>query len=71
MGFLNKLSKLINKENIPPVKDLAAEQGEDISPISLDIDEEDKLIVALSASIMAAKDKNNSYYHISKITRIE
>ncbi len=37
----------------------------------LEIDEEDKLVVALAASIMAGKDKNNSYYHITKIRRIK
>jgi hypothetical protein len=34
------------------------------------IDEEDKLVVALAASIAAAKDKPDSYFHISKITRV-
>lgn len=33
-------------------------------------DEEDRLVVALAASIMAAKEKPDSYYHISKLTRI-
>jgi glutaconyl-CoA/methylmalonyl-CoA decarboxylase subunit delta len=33
-------------------------------------DEEDRLVVALAASIAAANDKPDSYFHISKITRI-
>lgn len=33
-------------------------------------DEEDRLVVALAASIMAAKEKPDSYYHISKLTRV-
>lgn len=34
-------------------------------------DEEDRLVVALAASAMAASDKSNSHFHISKITRIK
>jgi Na+-transporting methylmalonyl-CoA/oxaloacetate decarboxylase gamma subunit len=34
-------------------------------------DEEDRLVVALAASIMAANDKPDSHFHISKITRIK
>ena len=34
-------------------------------------DEEDRLVVALAASIMASNDKPDSYFHISKITRIK
>ncbi len=36
-----------------------------------EIDEEDRIIIALAASIMAGKDKPNSHFHISKITRIQ
>ncbi|MEG0775557.1 hypothetical protein [Clostridium sp.] len=36
-----------------------------------EIDEEDRLVVALAASIMAGKDKPNSHFHISKITRVD
>ncbi|MGM9974749.1 MAG: hypothetical protein ACI33K_11990 [Clostridiaceae bacterium] len=73
MGLLDRLRELMvgkkedsfttaledNKSN------LIDEQAE------LEIDEEDKLVVALAASIMAGKDKNNSYYHITKIRRIK
>jgi Na+-transporting methylmalonyl-CoA/oxaloacetate decarboxylase gamma subunit len=34
-------------------------------------DEEDRLVVALAASIAAANDKPDSYFHISKITRVK
>jgi predicted nucleic acid-binding protein len=33
-------------------------------------DEEDRLVVALAASIAAAKEKPDAYFHISKLTRI-
>lgn len=32
-------------------------------------DEEDRLVVALAASIMASNEKPDSYFHISKLTR--
>jgi Na+-transporting methylmalonyl-CoA/oxaloacetate decarboxylase gamma subunit len=34
-------------------------------------DEEDRLVVALAASVMASNDKPDSYFHITKITRIK
>lgn len=36
-----------------------------------DNDEEDRLVVALAASIMASEEKPDSYFHISKLTRIK
>ena len=33
-------------------------------------DEEDRLVVALAASIMASNEKPDAYFHISKLTRI-
>lgn len=41
------------------------------SYVNSEIDSDDKLVVALAASIMAGKDKPNSHFHISKITRID
>ena len=35
-----------------------------------EIDEEDRIVVALVASAMASEDYPNSVFHISKITRI-
>lgn len=69
MGFLNKLTKIFGKEEAHNTED--ALQGKILKSNFYEIDEEDKLVVALAATIMAGKDKNNSYYHISKITRIE
>jgi hypothetical protein len=37
----------------------------------LEIDEEEKIVVALAASIMAGKDKPDSHFHISKIRRVK
>jgi flagellar basal body-associated protein FliL len=34
-------------------------------------DEEDRLVVALAASIMASNEKPDSYFHISKLIRIK
>jgi hypothetical protein len=52
-----------NYENTPP-------SNVHIQSFS-DDDEEERLVVALAASAMAANDKPNSYFHISKITRIK
>ncbi|WP_040213994.1 hypothetical protein [Clostridium polynesiense] len=67
MGFLSSLSRLFNKEEID-------DKPEEISILKkeeYEIDEEDRLVVALAASIMAGKDKPDSYFHISKMTRIK
>jgi len=37
----------------------------------LEINEEDKIVAALAASIMASKNNPESSFHISKITRIK
>lgn len=42
-----------------------------VQNVKYEIDEEDRIIIALAASIMAGKDKPNSHFHISKITRIQ
>jgi pantothenate kinase len=39
--------------------------------LNLEIDEEDRVVVAIAASIMAGKDKPDSHFHISKITRVK
>jgi len=39
--------------------------------ITYDIDEEDRIVVALVATAMASKDKPNSEFHISKIARVK
>ncbi len=65
MGFLDRFFGQKNKYEKSITEEVAT------SPESLPIDEEDKIVVALAASIMAGKDKNNSHYHISSIKRIK
>lgn len=36
-----------------------------------EIDEEEKIVIALAASAFAGKDKPNSRFHITRITRIK
>lgn len=67
MGIVDSLKKMFTKEEIKenPVEESA------VSSITYEIDEEDRIVVALAASAMAAEDKPNSEFHISKITRIK
>jgi hypothetical protein len=67
MGISSFFKKLFNneEETVSVVEENTAE------PVELEIDEEDRLVVALAASIMAGKDKPNSHYHISNIKRIK
>ena len=67
MGFLSKLKKLVDKEENSTTLEAESTKEE---AYSLEIDEEDKLVVALAASVMAGKEKNNSHYHISKIIKL-
>ena len=67
MGLLDSLKKLFNKEEETEV----LVENTKVEQVSLEIDEEDKLVVALAASVMAGKDKPDSHYHISSITRIK
>jgi hypothetical protein len=68
MSLKDTFLKIFNRYEEPEEaveESIQAQQG------PLEIDEEDKLVVALAASIMAGKDKPNSHYHISSITRIK
>ena len=67
MGILDSLKKMFTKEEIKenPVEESA------VSSVTYEIDEEDRIVVALVASAMAAEDKPDSEFHISKITRIK
>jgi hypothetical protein len=67
MGFLDSLKKIFNKEE----ESEAVAVNEPVQQVSLEIDEEDRVVVALAASIEAGKDKPNSHFHISRITRIK
>jgi len=67
MGILSKLSNIFKKEEAP--QEVA--ENKVTNQVELEIDEEDKVIVALAASIKASEDRPNSYFHISKITRVK
>ena len=73
MGLLDRLRELMGgkKEDSFPTASENNKSNLMDDQAELEIDEEDKLVVALAASIMAGKDKNNSYYHITKIRRIK
>lgn len=67
MGLFDLFKRLVNKEEL-------GNNDENITPeynASLPIDEEERVVVALAASIMVGKDKLDSHFHISKITRIK
>ena len=67
MGILDSFKKMFNKEEIKenPVKE------SEVSSVTYEIDEEDRIVVALIASAMAAEVKPDSEFHISNITRIK
>jgi hypothetical protein len=67
MGIGSFFKGLISKEE---EKDIITENNE-ASNVELEIDEEDRVVVALAASIMAGKDKPDSHFHISKLIRIK
>ncbi|TDT62767.1 hypothetical protein [Fonticella tunisiensis] len=66
MALSDFLKRLFNKEES---SDNLKEQT--VEKVTYEIDEEDKIVVALVASIMAGKDKPNSHFHISRITRVK
>ncbi len=68
MGLLDSLKRLFNREE--EETEIAVENNP-IQQEVLGIDEEDKLVVALAASIMAGKDKPDSHFHISSIRRVK
>lgn len=67
MGLRSLFKGLISKEE---EKDNITENNE-VSNVELEIDDEDRVVVALAASIMAGKDKPDSHFHISKLRRIK
>lgn len=79
---ISLITKLINS-NSAEKSDCTAQQNIEPSIINnngvvknnvqgfTDDDEEDRLVVALAASALAASDKPDSYFHITKITRIK
>ena len=68
MSLKDTFLKIFNRYEEP---EEAVEEEAQAQQGPLEIDEEDKLVVALAASIMAGKDKPNSHYHISSITRVQ
>lgn len=67
MGIISFFKGLVNKEE---EKDNLIENST-VNNVELEIDDEDRIVVAIAASIMAGKDKPNSQFHISKIRRIK
>lgn len=71
---------VIEKENNSDVKPISQENThiytKNEEAIKLPVqtfedDEEERLVVALAASVMAASNKPDSHFHIRKITRIK
>jgi hypothetical protein len=68
MSLKDTFLKIFNRYEEP---EEAVEEEVQVQQGPLEINEEDKLVVALAASIMAGKDKTDSHYHISNIKRIQ
>lgn len=68
MSLKDTFLKIFNRYEEP---EEAVEEEAQAQQGPLEVDEEDKLVVALAASIMAGKDKPDSHYHISSIKRIQ
>lgn len=69
MGISGFFKKLFNSEE--EIENTTEQSISEPVIESLEIDEEDRVVVALAASIMAGKDKPNSHYHISSIKRVK
>lgn len=67
MGLFSSLMGFFNSDE--KEEGIAEEKKEE--KVTYEIDEEEKTVVAIAASIMAAEDKPNSEFHISSITRIK
>ena len=69
LGLFDSFKKLFNND----AQENVAESINTIktNKIVYEIDEEDRIVVAIAASAMASQDKSNSEFHISKITRIK
>lgn len=75
MGILDSFKMLFNKEEEAEVEVevevVKSSEKITTSNIVYEIDEEDRIVIALAASAIAGQDKPNSEFHISKITRIK
>jgi hypothetical protein len=68
MSLKDTFLKIFNRYEEP---EEAVEEAAEVQQGSLEVEEEDKVVVALAASIMAGKDKPDSHYHITSIKRIQ
>lgn len=66
-GFLFSKNRKLEEENKENNIEKTAKK---VNYFNDEIEEEDKLVVAMAASIMAGKDKPNSHFHISRITKV-
>lgn len=81
ISMVSKLSQMINEVKSGNVVQQSAVQNltagssaavnSPVQTFNDSDDEEDRLVVALAASIMASNEKPDSYFHISKLTRIK
>jgi hypothetical protein len=71
MGVLDFFKRMLNNEENSDIAAESIERSKTAESIELEIDDEDRVVVALAASIMAAEDKPDSRFHISRITRIK
>jgi hypothetical protein len=67
MGLFSSLMGFFSSDE--KAEDIVEEK--EVDNATYEIDEEEKTVVAIAASIMAAEDKPNSEFHISSITRIK
>ncbi|MDF2880372.1 MAG: hypothetical protein K0R54_929 [Clostridiaceae bacterium] len=67
MGLFSSLMGFFSSDE--KAEDIIEEKK--VENATYEIDEEEKTVVAIAASIMAAEDKPNSEFHISSITRIK
>ena len=71
MGIFDSFKRMFNKEEASEMSTDKSIEEITTNKIEYEIDEEDRVVVALTATVMAGKDKPNSEFHISKITRIK
>lgn len=71
MGILDSFKKFFNKEESKEENNDNSIKESVESRITYEIDEEDRIVVALATSAIAGENKPDSVFHISKITRIK
>ncbi len=63
--------KYVFKEKKIIEKEIAKGETKSIETETLEMDEEEKVVVALAASIMASKGKKNPNLHVKRVVRIK